>query len=299
MKLDYIHEFKFLAQNGNYLDSANQLFISQSTLTRHIQALEANLGVPLFSRSTHKIALNVYGQTFLPYAEQIDQALQSLQNELSAQAKTVRGRIRIGAIPMMSYYNITDLLVQFKKTMPEVTLEITETDSSILKELVRSGQCDFAFVREISETEPEFDSMPFATDSLVAVLCSNHPLAAQDSVSITDLRNENFLLLPEDTLMHQLCMDLCQKAGFTPHINFTDYNGQNIINLVGKGVGCSLLMKRPASVMAHLNSNTTVIDITPPAISQISLISARPGKMSTMGRYFWSFVQNQQSEKDS
>ncbi len=295
MKLDYIREFKFLAQNGNYLDSANQLFISQSTLTRHIQALEAHLGVPLFSRTTHKITLNVYGETFLPYAEQMDRAVLSLQNELSAQAKAVHGRIRIGAIPMMSYYNITDLLVQFKKSMPEVLLEITETDSSVLKDMVRAGTCDFAFVREISETEPEFDSLPLTTDSLVAVLCANHPLSARESITITDLQNENFLLLPEDTLMHQLCMELCQKAGFTPHISFTDYNGQNIINLVGKGVGCSLLMKRPASVMANLNSNTVIRDIAPRVTSNINLISSHHSKMSTMGRCFLSFVLNQQS----
>ena len=73
MDIDYIHEFVVLADTGNYMEAADKLFLTQSSLTRHIQKLEADLGVLLFDRSTRHIELNKYGNLFMPYARQISQ----------------------------------------------------------------------------------------------------------------------------------------------------------------------------------------------------------------------------------
>ncbi len=291
MKLDYIREFCILAENGNYLDSSDQLYISQSTLTRHIQALETQMGVPLFTRTTHKVELNNFGSAFYPYAKLIAEKEQLCRETLLSQAKALRGRIRIGAIPMMAQYDIAELLVKFKEKIPEASLQITESESAVLKDLIRNNQADFAFVREIHETEPEFEVLPISIDSLIAVLPASHPLAKSDYITLSDLQNENFLFLPEDTLMYHLCISLCQKAGFAPNISFTDYNGKNIINLVSKGMGCSLLMKRPAIFMA--NPNTSIVDISPPVHSSINMIYLKGKPLTNMCTYFLSFIQSQ------
>ena len=66
MDLNYIREFVVLANTCNYMEAAEQLFISQSALSRHIKNLEEELGVSLFDRSTRSVTLNAFGMLFLP-----------------------------------------------------------------------------------------------------------------------------------------------------------------------------------------------------------------------------------------
>ena len=68
MEIDYIREFITLAQVQNYMAAAEESYISQPSLTKHIKAIEMELGVSLFDRTTRKVHLNQFGRTFLPYA---------------------------------------------------------------------------------------------------------------------------------------------------------------------------------------------------------------------------------------
>ena len=101
MDIDYIHEFVVLAGTGNYMEAADRLFLTQSSLTRHIQKLEADLGVTLFDRTTRRIELNQYGRLFLPYAEQIALLQKDYTTAFCNELNRERGTIRIGAIPVM------------------------------------------------------------------------------------------------------------------------------------------------------------------------------------------------------
>ena len=69
MEIEYIKEFVVLAETENYLEAAESLFISQSTLSKHIKIIEKELDVQLFDRTTRKVHLNKYGKMFLKYAK--------------------------------------------------------------------------------------------------------------------------------------------------------------------------------------------------------------------------------------
>ena len=71
MEIDYIREFVVLTETENFLEAAERLFISQSSLTRHIKSLEEDLGMQVFDRTTRKVTLNNFGKLFLPYAKEI------------------------------------------------------------------------------------------------------------------------------------------------------------------------------------------------------------------------------------
>lgn len=66
MEIEYICEFVVLAETCNYMEAADRLFVSQSALSRHIKALEEDLQVQLFDRSTRKVSLSPFGSLFLP-----------------------------------------------------------------------------------------------------------------------------------------------------------------------------------------------------------------------------------------
>ena len=269
MDIDYIHEFVVLAGTGNYMEAADRLFLTQSSLTRHIQKLEADLGVTLFDRTTRRIELNQYGRLFLPYAEQIALLQKDYTTAFCNELNRERGTIRIGAIPVMAQYHITDILARFQQENRNYMLDIQEADSLQLIQMLREERIDFAVIRESDDASSSFRKIPITQDTLAALMPKNHPLAGSDHIELKQLYRDSFLLLGRDTFMYSLCVRECRTAGFEPHIAFTSNRVDNIIGLVSKGMGVGLLTKRP--VMSANHSDIAVVDVLPAITTTISL----------------------------
>jgi len=291
MELGHIHEFCVLAETENYLEAACDLDISQSTLSRHIQGLEEELGTPLFTRSTRRVRLSAYGEILLPYARQMLEIERNIRGDFALERRAAKKALSLGMIPAMSQYNITGILASFQKRDAGVSFEITEAESAELKDKLRGKTLDFAFVREVDESEREFISIPFALARLAAVLPASHPLAAETSVRVKDLRSENFLLLPEGTLMHKLCIDACKAAGFEPRICYTGHRANNIIELVAKGMGIALLTGPPA--LALSTGNIAVVNLDPVIETRIDFIYLAKRMLSLEGRAFLRYIKEQ------
>ena len=269
MDIDYIHEFVVLAGTGNYMEAADRLFLTQSSLTRHIQKLEADLGVTLFDRTTRRIELNQYGRLFLPYAEQIALLQKDYTTAFCNELNRERGTIRIGAIPVMAQYHITDILARFQQENRNYMLDIQEADSLQLIQMLREERIDFAVIRESDDASSSFGKIPITQDTLAALMPKNHPLAGSEHIELKQLYRDSFLLLGRDTFMYSLCVRECRTAGFEPHIAFTSNRVDNIIGLVSKGMGVGLLTKRP--VMSANHSDIAVVDVLPAITTTISL----------------------------
>ena len=217
MDIDYIHEFVVLADTGNYMEAADKLFLTQSSLTRHIQKLEADLGVLLFDRSTRHIELNKYGNLFMPYARQISQLQKEYTTTFCNELNRERGTIRIGAIPVMAQYQITDILARFQQENRNFMLDIQEADSLKLIQMLRDEEIDFAVIRESDDASSAFCKIPITQDTLAALMPAGHPLAVKDHIELKQLYRDSFLLLGRDTFMYSLCVRECRSAGFEHH----------------------------------------------------------------------------------
>lgn len=289
MEINYIREFVMLAEVGNYLETADKLFIAQSSLSRHIKALEEELGAPLFDRTTRKVTLNHFGKLFLPYAKEISRIQYEYTTAFYNETKSVRGEVTVGSIPSMAQYHITDVLVRFQKENRSFVLNMIEGDSLQLIDLLRKEECDFAFLRETDDTTNEFNKLPFTTDHLAAICPVGHPLAGLPAVSFAQLKSVPLLVIGKDTFMYSLCVSECHKAGFEPEIVFTGKRADNIIDLVAKGMGIALLMRKPAQYM--VNDQIAIVDILPKVTTTISLAFGRSQQMSTAATHFYNSVK--------
>ena len=195
MELNYVKEFLELASNCNFQETADTLFIAQSTLSRHIKALEADLGGQLFVRTTRNVRLSDAARRFLPYAAQLVEIEEQGMKMLSEYAKSSQGTITIGAIPSMSHYNINEILSEFMKKYSSLSLNLIEGDTMKLAQMLQDGLLDFAYIRDASgdnEMWQRFSRICIGYDYLSAVLSADHPLSSRDSISIKELRDENF-----------------------------------------------------------------------------------------------------------
>jgi DNA-binding transcriptional LysR family regulator len=197
--------------------------------------------------------------------------------------------LTIGSIPIMASYGITDLIVNFKKANPLFNVNIIEGESADLKKNLLTGKCELAFVREEHATAQDFLAIPFADDHLVAVLPSYHRLAEQKVLELVDLTKEDFLFLQPGTVLYNLCVSECKKAGFTPNITYTGQRAENIIDLIEKGMGISLLMSKPISYLT--NPKIRLIPIKPKISTTIKVYHPRNIPLTDTAKHFIEFLK--------
>lgn len=296
MEIQYLQEFATLAETGNFLDAAENLFISQSSLSKHIKKLEDELGCPLFDRTTRKVRLNDNGRILLEYASQILQLNYQCISVLHSAADSKTQTINIGSIPVTTSYQITDLVWSFRKWNSNIQVNLVEGESSDLKEMLRQNKVEAAFIRDMNEEDNEFVRIPLETDHLCAALPKEHPLAGRRKVSLKELEPEDFLLLDKGTLLHSLVLKSCLTYGFQPNVVYTNKRAESILDLVEKGMGVTLLMKKPLEKL-H-NPNVSLVDIDPPIETSIKLYYLKNRPVSAEMVHFSNMIQAISKDND-
>lgn len=189
----------------------------------------------------------------------------------------------------MAPYHITDEILKFKRENKSYYVNLIEGESAELKELLRHNKCELAFIRDEDENNDEFAKIAYEEDQLVAVLPAYHQLAQEKQISLTQLRFEDFLFLQPTSLLYNLCQQECQKAGFTPNIIYTGQRAENIIDLIEKGMGVSLLMKKPIEYLS--SPKISLVDIYPKISTQIKIYYKKDVVLSQPARHFINSIQ--------
>lgn len=289
MKTEFIEEFVVLADTGNFLEAAERLYIAQSSLSRHIRAMEQELGEPLFERTTRHVALSEFGRIFLPYAREIAALQAGYRQALGRYRSALGGMLAVGLVPAVARYPVTDMLMAFGRENPGVKLNLVEEDSNILSQRLLSGQLDLAFLREGEAKAAGLKRIPLYRDSLCALLPPGHPLAGEKALRLEQLRDEAFLLLPQGTLVHALSLEACRRAGFAPRIAYTGHRGENMARMVQGGMGVALLMRTPSMEMA--GEGVAVLPIVPEVATTISLVYPGERTLSRAGKRLLDYVR--------
>ena len=160
MDISRFGEFAILAQSRTFLDAAELLFMSQSTLSKHIMAMEHELGCKLIDRSQRHVTLTAQGEALLPYAQKIA----TLQHRYLAAIQIGAGEplehLTVGSIPIMAPYGITDAVIDFQQANPSYSVELIEGEGDTLKRMLLHEDIDLAFIRDSGAIEPEFKRFP-------------------------------------------------------------------------------------------------------------------------------------------
>jgi DNA-binding transcriptional LysR family regulator len=284
MEINYLKEFVILAQTGNFMEAADILYSSQSTLSKHIKRMETELGIPLFDRSTRKVSISKYGQLLLPYAKQIVELQEKYTTAIASNLENNRETLTIGSIYGLAQYKITDVLVTFKKNHSQLTLNVLQASTENLTEMLRQGKCEIALIRDVEDQDEEFVKLPFAIDTIAAVLPIAHPLANRKTIPLRMLADENFLLTLPETMPYELSMKAFELSEFEPRVTYNDPDAENLVDLVAKEMGVSLLLKQ--LVLYRPNPKVAVVDVTPRVATQISLCYLKNAKLSDAAKNF-------------
>ncbi len=302
MNISFFREFTILAEEKNYMEAAERLYMNQSTLSKHIKAMESELGVLLFDRSTRRVELTEYGKALLPHARSITRSEFEYSTLFMQMQNREKGIMTLGTIPPMAQYGIIGLLAAFQGEFPDSHVIILEEDSQNLPDMLREKKCELIFLRESKLDfeknfldDHELVRIPFIQDHLIALLPSGHPLAKNKQVTLRELKTENFCLIKEGTLLYEMCVDACQASGFIPGIAFTSHRIESILDMVSTGNYIALLtnlhVTPPKNAPIQENCAWVSVDLVPNISSQISLCYLADSRLSKSAQNFVSFCQ--------
>jgi DNA-binding transcriptional LysR family regulator len=186
--------FHAVAKYRSYSRAAREaLHISQPAVSRHVQALEEQLGVQLFHRVGKQVELTEAGQLVLECAEQMHTLTDDLQRALLELQGLQRGTLRLGASNTAGTYLLPSVLAAFARRYPgiTVTLELSNSQQVIVGMLSR--EWDLGFAGMVAD-HTQLQVQPYCWDPLVLVVPPQHRLAAHSAVHLGDLEGETWIL---------------------------------------------------------------------------------------------------------
>ena len=238
MDIDVLKEIITLAEKRSYAAAAEELFTSQSSLSRHIAAAEKQLGVQLFYRNSRQVTLTKGGEALLPYAREIVTIEKEYRGALDTVIRSERVELRIGSVMGLSAFGIMSHVAGFIAENKDIHISMLRQGEGNLKDLLKEGACDFIFSQETQkETDDGMCRLNAVCDELVVVLPVTHPLAEQKRISLCQLKGEEWFIQRERELLTRKMNEVFEHNNFVPRLSDLNAEGVGVLELVEKGVG--------------------------------------------------------------
>ena len=253
METEYLRQFALLAKECHFQTAADLLYISQSTLSKHIAALEKELGEPLFYRTTRQVSLTPFREKMLPYAEKIIGIVNACESELLSKNRLEAPGLHVGVSPFVSISRLMAAKMYCEGLSPELgNMVFTETASLQLREGLRKGRFQMVIDGSGPEWEQEdFASVPYITDHLCALLHEDQPLAFRESVSLHELEGLPYVHLYNEGQTSPL---LCEPVLVCDTVPQT-------LGRVSEGMGYTILPF--GRIKRHLPANVRAVRLIP------------------------------------
>lgn len=222
MDLRHLNAFLAVAEELSVTRAAERLHISQPPLSRSLQQLEAELGVTLFVRHRHGVALTEEGRTLLEAGRRLAAAANDFLDAARGVTRTGVQHLRIGIAPGL-WEAVNSVRIAYADHGERAGMDVKDVRSEkVFEQELRERTMDVAFTRA-PQARSYLRVEPLFVEKCVAVLNADHPVARQASVTLRDIADEPLLLWDRDVLpaAYDLMFQLYDRAGITPRTHPT------------------------------------------------------------------------------
>jgi DNA-binding transcriptional LysR family regulator len=268
-------QFVAVARAEHMTHAAEEIGVPQSTLSRSIARLEADLGVGLFVRTGRTVRLTREGRTLLRHAER---ALAELH-----------GRVGLAFLSTLGAGPVPRLLRDFRATHPGVRFDLMQGPHSLLLDRLRAGDADLALTSPLPD-EPGLVAEPLDEEELRLAVPADHPLATRSGgVALAEAARDPFIGFLPGFGMRDTVDAWCREAGFVPRIAFEGGDVETLRGLVGAGLGVALI---PVALHPATPGVVELRVTTPRTTRMIGLVRVRERPLTPPVRALRDFVQH-------
>jgi DNA-binding transcriptional LysR family regulator len=229
-----------VAREQHVTRAAARLGLAQSTLSRNMARLEADLGTALFRRAGRRLTLTRHGQQLLPYVERALTELSAGLDELTEDMSASRGRVAFAFLHSLGVHAVPVILRDFRTSHPGVRFALVQDSHDVMLTKLRAGVVDLCLTSPVPD-EPGLQARKLDEQRLSLVVPRHHRLARRKRIRLAEAAGEDFVGLERGYGLRRITDEWCRQAGFTPRLTFEGEEIDTVLGLVATGLGVALL----------------------------------------------------------
>lgn len=242
MDMVRLNYFITIVDEGSVSKAASKLNMTQPPLSMALKKFEEELGFPLFNRKGRKLTITSAGAIIYERGKELIYSSNAIIKEATEQNEGKTGSVTIGCSTIANLTIIPLVMERMKKENINITVKVLEGNTAFILEQLQSHHMDIGFVRNVFN-KAEFDTQTLLYEPLYIGLPPNHPLSNNKSISLIELKNENFLM-PYTTLgygISEFIIEGCESMGFEPNIIYQGTETLPMLDMVKRGLGIAFV----------------------------------------------------------
>ncbi|NLU66887.1 LysR family transcriptional regulator [Streptomyces sp. HNM0574] len=292
----HLRVLRAVAQSGSFAAAARELGCTQPAVSQQMKALEQSAGTPLVVRTGRALRLTEAGEALVRHAAGILAGLTAAEDEVAAIAGLRTGRVRLVSFPSGSSTLVPTAVAAMRAGSPGTRVSLVEAEPPRSVDMLREGECEIALAFRY-DASPEWDDLvvrPLLTDRLVGLVPEGHPFAdgggdeAGDGIGIGTFAGEPWIAGCPRCRRH--LVEVCERAGFTPRIDFATDDYPAVVGLVGAGLGVAVLPELAVESVRPKGTRTVrlapevrreVVALTLPDLERVPAVGAMLGHLES------------------
>jgi len=301
LQIDFRHLETFcrVADLKSFSKAADDLFLTQPTISGHILSLEQSLSLRLFDRTSREVRLTKAGEVFLKYASKILSFRKDLLNALSEFSQGIRGELSLGASTIPGEYLLPRLLSDFKKGHPHFIISLKIADTKEIIQYVFQDNVEFGIIGA-KLNYPSLHFEKYEEDEIIVVAPPDHPLTRKKRVNVEELSKVPWIIREEGSGTQMSVEKALRKKGKSLkqfHVVMEMGSTSSVKEGVKAKLGLAFLSKRAVEEEISQGSLSRIdVEGIEPISRQIYIVTHRGRTLSPIGMEFLRFLKRKKEE---
>ncbi|MBD2250683.1 LysR family transcriptional regulator [Nostoc parmelioides] len=239
--LHQLKVFEAAARHGSFTRAAEELFLTQPTVSMQIKQLTKSVGLPLFEQVGKRLYLTEAGRELFATCRQIFETIAQFEMKVADLKGLKQGQLRLAVITTAKYF-IPRLLGPFCQLYPGIDISLQVTNHERILERMMSNMDDLYIMSQVPE-HLDVTSQPFLDNPLVVFAPANHPLAQEKNIPIQRLSNEPFIMREPGSGTRRAVQHLLEEQGVSVKVKLELGSNEAIKQAIAGGLGISVLSR--------------------------------------------------------
>lgn len=281
MEIRQLRYFLDIARTEHLTQSAQNLFVTQSTLSHGLRQLERELGVALFDRLGRGLKLSQAGEEFRAYALRALKEIEAGRMALAEIDGLRAGRLTVGAFPTF-LNSVAATVAAFNHAYPQVAIEVRSLRAALIEQQLLEGELDLGIASYPAEHE-DLEAEPLFDERLFLVVGRGHGLAARRSMALKAVDGLALALLPRSFAMRRHIDEALRQVGVKPVVQVEMEPVESLLELCRHGGLASIVPERAARQVPELQ---TIALTAPTLVRHAGILWRRGASRSAAARAF-------------
>ncbi|MGK7946072.1 MAG: LysR substrate-binding domain-containing protein [Microcystaceae cyanobacterium] len=295
--LHQLRVFEATARHGSFTRAAEELYITQPTVSSQIKQLTKAIGLPLFEQIGKRLYLTDAGKELLATCQDVFQKLANFEMKVADLKGTKQGTLRLGVITTAKYF-IPRILGSFCQKYPGIDVSLQVTNHQQMQQRMLQNEDDL-YILSNPPQELDLSSQPFLDNPLVVVVPQNHPLVGLKNIPIQKLNAEPFIMREEGSGTRKAVEKLFNEQGVQVQVRLELGSNEAIKQAIAGGMGISVLSRHTlmTEMSEHLKGELAILDVEYFPIKRRWYVSHLAGrKLSVIAQTFLEYLIQESSQ---